>query len=78
MIFEHEHNAALRDGDLKLVGKNIVGRDGLRPNVKWELYDLATDPVEQHNLAGEKTEMVEKLSQKFLEEARRTLVLPAP
>lgn len=78
LLFEHEHNAALREGDWKLVGKNIVGRDGLRPNVKWELYDLANDPAEQRDLSAEKSDVVERLSQKFLEEARRTLVFPAP
>ena len=45
LIFEHERNAAIRAGDWKLVGRNILGRDGLRPEARWELYDLpATRP----------------------------------
>jgi arylsulfatase len=78
LIFEHEHNAAVRDGDWKLVGKDILGHDGLKPDAKWELYNLASDPAEQHNLAAERADLAEQLSRKFLDEARRTLVLPAP
>ena len=78
LIFEHERNAAIRQGDWKLVGQNVLGRENLRPNARWELYDLSNDPVEQHDLAAEKPALVEELSRKFVEEARRTLVLPAP
>ena len=78
LIFEHEHNAAIRQGDWKLVGQRILARDGLRPDAAWELYHLATDPTEQHNLVAEKPEIAKTLSERFLEEARRTLVLPAP
>lgn len=78
LIFEHERHAALRTGDWKLVGRNILGRDGLRPDARWELYDLARDPAEQHDRAAGNAELVGRLSQAFLEEARRTFVLPAP
>lgn len=78
LIFEHERNAAIREGHWKLVGQNILGRDGLRPGARWELYDLRSDPAEQRDLAAQRPAMVEDLSRKFLREARRTFVLPAP
>ena len=78
LIFEHERNAAIRQGDWKLVGKDVLDRDGVKVNGRWELYNLAVDPSEQHNLAAEKPDLVAKLAQKFLEEARRTDVLPMP
>ena len=78
LVFEHERNAALRQGDWKLVGQNVLGRDGLVPGARWELYNLRLDPTEQRDLAAEQPERVEQMSRKFLEEARRTLILPAP
>ncbi len=78
LIFEHERNAAIRQGDWKLVGRDILGRDGLRPDARWELYDLRRDPAEQHDIAAENASTVQRLSHAFLEEARRTFVLPAP
>jgi len=78
LIFEHEGNAALREGDWKLVGQQVIGKEGLRPMARWELYDMVRDPTEQHDLAREKPGIVERLSQKFQEEARRTFVIPAP
>jgi arylsulfatase len=78
LIFEHEGNAAIRDGDWKLVGTQVLGREGLRPQARWELYDLASDPSEQHDRAAEQPALVAELSRKFLEEARRTFVLPMP
>lgn len=78
LLFEHERNAAIRQGDWKLVGIDVLRPDGLKAQPQWELYDLRGDPAEQHDLAAEHPERVESLSHQFLEEARRTLVLPAP
>lgn len=78
LLFEHERNAALREGDWKLVASNIIQGDGLREGVKWELYNLRDDPTEQHDVAVEHPERVQALAKLFLEEARRTQVLPAP
>jgi arylsulfatase len=78
LIFEHEHNAAIRRGDWKLVGKNVLARDGVKPGGQWQLYNLANDPAEQHDLASANPNIVKELNDKFLAEARRTLVLPAP
>jgi arylsulfatase len=78
LIFEHERNAAIREGDWKLVGQNVLARDGLRANARWELYDVRLDPAEQRDLAAGEPERVERLSRAFLELARRTMILPAP
>ena len=43
LFWEHEGNAAMRDGDWKLV------REYDRP---WELYDLSADRTEMHDLAA--------------------------
>ena len=45
--------AAARDGDWKLL------RTGDQP---WQLFNLATDPAEQTNLAAEKPAVVEQLA----------------
>jgi arylsulfatase A-like enzyme len=78
LIFEHEHNAAIRQGDWKLVSENGLGKTGMRPGAVWRLHDLANDPCEQHDLAKEQPERVEQMATAFLNEAKRTLVLPAP
>jgi arylsulfatase A-like enzyme len=48
--------AALRKGDWKLLRTGAKGKPG-----PWQLYDLAKDPGESHDLAGEKTGIVEEL-----------------
>ncbi len=78
LVFEHENNVALREGEWKLLAQKALTRDGLQPDLRWELYNLADDPCEMHNLVAEKPELVERLSRKLLEEARRTNVLPKP
>ncbi|HEU5118455.1 MAG TPA: sulfatase-like hydrolase/transferase, partial [Isosphaeraceae bacterium] len=78
LVFEHEHNWAIRVGDWKLVSENGLGHDGLRPNSVSKLHNLRADPTEQHDVAEEHPDRVKHLTQTFLEEARRTLILPAP
>ena len=55
IYFSHEGNRALRVGDQKIVA---VGKSG-----EWELYDLARDRCEMHNIADEQPETVKKLSE---------------
>ena len=43
IFWEHEGNRAMREGDWKLVAKGARGA--------WELYDIAADRTELHNLA---------------------------
>jgi arylsulfatase len=78
LFFEHERNAALREGDWKLVGRNALVCDGIRPQVDWELYDLAADPTEQNNRAAAEPERVNKMADRLLAEAWRTHALPSP
>jgi len=70
LFWEHEGNAAVRVGDMKLVR---VGHDGT-----WELYDLKNDRSEQHNLAVEQPEKVKELAAKWQAWAERVQVLPYP
>jgi arylsulfatase len=64
MCWEHEGNAALRDGRWKLV-RNFTGQRSATPGFDppggrgdWELYDLATDRSERHDLAAAQPERV--------------------
>jgi arylsulfatase len=68
IFFEHEGNRAVRDGLWKLVAKGPAGA--------WELYDLAADRPEAHDLAGRQPERVQSLVAQWEAWARRTGVLP--
>ena len=70
LYWEHEGNAAIRVGDLKLVR---LGRNG-----PWELYDLKADRTEQHNLAAQQPETVKELAAKWDAWAERAHVVPYP
>jgi len=70
LYWEHEGNAAIRVGDMKLVR---LGRNG-----PWELYDLKADRTEQHNLAAERPEMLKKLAGQWEAWAERAHVVPYP
>jgi arylsulfatase len=47
LVFEHENNVAIREGNWKLLAQKALTRDGLQADVRWELYNLAADPFEQ-------------------------------
>ena len=70
LFWEHEGNAAVRVGDMKLVRQKANG--------PWELYDMKTDRTEQHNLAQQQPEQVTKLSDRWNAWAKRAHVLPRP
>ncbi len=70
LYWEHEGNAAVRVGDMKLVR---AGRNGA-----WELYDLAKDRTEQHDLAAEQPAKKKELVAKWRAWAERAQVLPYP
>ena len=70
LFWEHEGNAAVRVGDLKLVRQ---GRNG-----PWELYDLKVDRTELHDLAKSQPEKAKELAALWLAWAERAHVLPAP
>lgn len=68
LFWEHEGNAAVREGKWKLLR---VGGKG-----KWELYDLEQDRTEQTNLAGTHPELATELAEKWEQWARRCHVAP--
>ncbi|HEX6987220.1 MAG TPA: sulfatase/phosphatase domain-containing protein, partial [Planctomycetaceae bacterium] len=68
LYWEHEGNRAVRVGDWKLVAK---GEEG-----PWELYDIAKDRTEMHDLASEHPEKVMELAAKWQAYAERANVLP--
>jgi arylsulfatase len=70
LFWEHEGNAAVRHGDLKLVR---TGRNG-----PWELYDLKADRTEQHNLATTQPEKAKELATEWQKWAEHARVLPYP
>ncbi|MGC1274210.1 MAG: arylsulfatase [Planctomycetaceae bacterium] len=68
IYWEHESNRAIRVGDWKLVSD---GRKGT-----WELYDMANDRTEMHDLASQHPEKVKELAAKWQAYAERANVLP--
>jgi arylsulfatase len=70
LFWEHEGNAAVRVGDMKLVR---LGRAGA-----WELYDLKADRTELNNLAAQRPDVVKELAGKWDAWAERAQVNPYP
>lgn len=70
LAWEHYGHAALRDGDWKLV------RAG--QSAPWELYDLARDRIEEHDLAAQQPAVVARLQAAWQVWADRCGVLPLP
>ena len=67
LYWEHEGNAAVRAGDLKLVRK---GR-----NSAWQLYDMKADRCEMHDLASTMPEKTKALANQWLAWAKRCNVV---
>jgi arylsulfatase len=72
---EHENNAFLRDGDWKLVGRNVARKNGIAES-QWELYNLAEDRSELNNLAEEEPEKLADYTAQWKEWAMATKVYP--
>lgn len=70
LFWEHEGNAAVRDGDWKLVR---LGRNG-----PWELYNLKADRTELHDLSAERPREAKQLMAKWDSWAERAQVKPYP
>ncbi len=68
IYWEHEGNRALRAGSWKLVAKG--------PGGKWELYDIAADRTEMHNLAASQGERLNRMVSQWETWAKRARVLP--
>ena len=56
LFFQFNKGSAIRDGQWKLV----------RNSPTWELYDLAADRTETHNLATERSELVKQMDATWL------------
>jgi arylsulfatase len=67
IYWEHEGNRAVRVGDWKLVA------DNKKP---WELYNIAKDRSEQHDLSSQEPERVRKLAEMWDAYAKRANVEP--
>jgi len=67
LYFVYQNCRALRRGDWKAV--SFYGS-------RWELYDMAKDRFEQHDLASEYPELVHELAGRWLEMAEETDLLP--
>jgi arylsulfatase len=68
IFWEHEGNRAVRVGQWKLVAKGPAG--------KWELYDIAKDRSELHDLAEQHPDRVKSMTAQWEAYARRANVLP--
>jgi arylsulfatase len=69
LFWEHEGNRAVRSGPWKLVAKH---------GQTWELYDIAKDRPEAHDLAGRMPEKVKELAAQYDAWAARAGVQPWP
>ena len=70
IYWEHEGNAAVLQGDWKLVR--------FRWNGVWELYNIKADRTEQHDLSASQPDKVKQLSALWNDWAKKDNVLPEP
>jgi len=72
LYWQHETNAAVREGNWKLVTEN-----DRRPD-RWELYDLSTDRSETEDLRAEHPELAAAMQRKWRRWAEKVHALPYP
>ena len=72
LYWQHEVNAAIRQGNWKLVTS-----DDRKPD-RWELYDLTEDRSESDDLSGDQPQRVEQMKAQWREWAENSDVLPWP
>ncbi len=77
LYFEHEDNAAIIDGDWKLVGSKISVPGG-PDEQQWELYNLKNDRSETTDLAQKRTDLRDTLAHRWLTWAHHVGVYPKP
>lgn len=74
MFWEHEGNRAIRIGDWKLVSTG--DQKFYSGEQSWELYNLARDRTERHDLATEQPERVADMRAQWWQWARENHVVP--
>ena len=72
---EYGGQAALQQGPLKLVRRNLLAKGGPGP---WELYDIEADPGEERDLAASRPEEVRRLATVLRGETAENRVFPVP
>ena len=75
IFVEHETNAFIRDGQWKLVGREVSTLGGTAED-RWELYNLVTDRTETEDLASRQPGVVRTLAAQWEEWAHRVGVYP--
>jgi len=79
LCWEHEGNRAIRIGSWKLVSRTEKRRVFDKQDLDaWELYHMATDPTETHNLAAQYPEKVQAMKQAWFQWAEKKKILPWP
>ncbi len=75
LFYEHENNAAIHEGDWKLVGRGVATPDGVDAE-KWELFNLDEDRTELDDLSAAHPDKVRELAAKWEGWAERVGVYP--
>lgn len=75
IFIEHETNAFVRDGQWKLVGRNVARKKGVVAD-SWELYDMKSDGTEMINLADKRSEIAKKMDAQWRDWSNRVFVYP--
>jgi len=76
LLWEHEGNAAIRKGDWKLVGRNVISTDSTLTK-KWELYNIREDRSELNDLSASDPEKFMELRILFEAEGKRVRFFPS-
>lgn len=71
---EYQGQVAVRIGDMKLVRQRLKTRE---PG-PWEVYNLASDPGEQHDLAASQQDLIRQVEQLLRHEVNENSVFPVP
>ncbi|MCK5461438.1 MAG: arylsulfatase [Bacteroidales bacterium] len=76
LLWEHEGNAAIRQGDWKLVGRKVMDTDSTLTE-KWELYNIREDRSELNDLSASHPEKLLELKTLFEAEGHRVRFFPS-
>ena len=76
LFWEHEGNAGIRDGDLKLVRNFPLTKElPMEDRAAWELYDVSRDRTELENVAEEMPDKASELLAAYLTWASRCNIM---